>query len=124
MCDIDQIMSMLDWNNPLEIQMKGIELARSLNRIDLFLQPISEKYNKNVWDNCSKILCSKDDTELEPYLVPLLEWLQDLTWPGALAIKSRLKNYRGMLLTHVKDTCLKQALAENDLVWYDNMLHI
>ena len=40
----------------------------------------------------------KTDVVLEPYLDSLLEWLQDLNWPGALTILDRLKIFSGQKL--------------------------
>ncbi|MHC1695128.1 MAG: DUF5071 domain-containing protein [Eubacteriales bacterium] len=90
---------MLDWNNNEANQKKGIQIAKLIKDLNVFLQPLTDNFNKNVWDNCAIILCEKTDDELEPYLIPLLEWLQDLNWPGALLILRRLsslKNHKSM----------------------------
>ena len=87
MINIDYIMDLLDWNNSAEEQEKGIRLARDVKCINVFLQPRSNRYhryNKNVWDNCAKILSDRSDEELEPYLTALFEWIEDLNWPGAI----------------------------------------
>ena len=95
---IDEIYSMLDWNKPLYIQEIGRELAIYSNNISDFLQPITPKYNKNIWENCAKVLSEKTNDILEPYLKELLEWLQDINWPGALVILERLKVFSGSKL--------------------------
>ena len=51
--DITNILDMLDWNMPAEIQFKGISLARNIETIIPFIQPLTPKHNKNVWDNCA-----------------------------------------------------------------------
>lgn len=122
MYNIFEIMNLLDWNNSRDIQQKGIELAKEVKCINVFLQPLNSLHNKNVWDNCAKILCKKSDDELKPYLIPLLEWLQDLNWPGALIIYERLKAYNDIdAFIFAKDECIKRAVAMNDQVWIDNI---
>ena len=115
-------MSMLDWNNSSEVQNKGIQIAKGIENIDIFIQPITPLYNKNVWDNCAKILYTKRDDELKPYLISLMEWLQDLNWPGALIILERLKNYQdntSFLLA--MEECVQSALSINDDIWLSNL---
>ncbi len=91
---IDEIMDMLDWNNPINLQAKGCSLAKKIKCIDVFLQPTHPKYNKNVWDNCAKILSKRTDVELSCYLEQLMEWIKDMNWPGAYVIYNRLKKYK------------------------------
>lgn len=125
MCDIDYIMNMMDWKRPKQVQEKGIELASHVKSIDVFLQPLNPLYNKNVWENCAIVISKKTDEELKIYLIPLLEWLQDLTWPGALIILDRLKHYNDVVaLTNAKKICLERALATTDQIWNDNLSQI
>lgn len=77
MINIDYILSLLDWNNSDEEQEKGVKLAKDIKYISAFIQP-GHPYGKNIWDNCAKILAERDDKELEPHLIELLEWLQDM----------------------------------------------
>ena len=93
MVDNTEIMDMLDWNMPLEIQLEGISLARNIKKIASFIQPLTPKYNKNVWLNCAVIISERSDEEIKPYLPEVLEWLQDMNWPGAFCILNRLQKY-------------------------------
>lgn len=95
MVDITEIMDMLDWHMPPEIQCKGIVLAQTIDSITPFIQPVTLKHNINVWENCATIISKRSDEELEPYLLELLEWIEDLNWPGALIILKRLKIFSG-----------------------------
>ena len=94
MYSIDDIMDMLDWNCSIEEQLKGLQLAKTIKSINVFIQPLDYKHNKNVWENCAKILAERNDEELRPYITSLLEWLKDMNWPGAFIIFERLKNYK------------------------------
>lgn len=114
-------MNMLNWNNDTLTQEQGISLANRIKDLSVFLQP-TDFGSKAVWDNCAKILAKKTDDELEPYLVNLLEWLQDINWPGAFVIMNRLKAFSGEKL---KSPFLKfvdnaiQLNNEEGLMWLD-----
>lgn len=73
----------------------GIVLAQTIDCITPFIQPVTLKYNINVWENCATIISKRSDEELEPYLLELLEWIEDLNWPGALIILKRLEFFSG-----------------------------
>ena len=122
MIDIDYIMDLMDWNRSENDQAKGLELAKNVQNFNVFLQPCNEKYNKNVWDNCAKVLSQKTDKELMPYLENLLEWLQDLNWPGALIILDRLNHYRdSVAFDPPYNECMKRAVLLEDEIWEENL---
>jgi len=123
MCNIDEIMDMLDWNNPPEIQEKGRMLARTVKCFNVFLQPGHSKYHKNVWDNCAMILAEKTDSELRPYVRELFKWLADLNWPGTFCIWDRLKQFedKEWLNNRLLD-CIDEAKALKARAWLSNLL--
>lgn len=122
MNDIDHIMKLLDWNNTLLEQNEGIKMAKEVENINVFIQPCNEKYNKNVWENCARVLYERTDEELSPYLIQLLEWLQDLNWPGAFIILNRLRKYRDdPSYTLAYNICIKYSQALEDDVWEGNL---
>ena len=90
MLDIDYIMDLLQWDRSSEEQERGIELAKRIRYINVFLQP-GFPAGKSTWDNCAKVLSMKTNAELEPYMIELMEWIQDMNWPGAFCILERLK---------------------------------
>lgn len=122
MVNIDYIMDLLDWNNSIEKQEQGIEMAKDVKCINVFLQPGSRYYGKNVWDNCAKILSARSNEELSPYMIELMEWLQDMNWPGAFFIFNRLKEMKNEQLFQYSYTiCLKCARALDDETWESNL---
>lgn len=122
MQDIIEIMNMLDWHKLPEIQAKGIALARSTETIIPFIQPLTPKHNKNVWENCAVIIAEKSDEKLEPYLTELLEWLQDMNWPGAFRIMDRLQKYSDdASLRSAVNSCIAKARECGDEVWENNL---
>lgn len=122
MVDITNIMDMLDWHMSSEIQSKGISLARNVETIIPFIQPLTPKHNKNVWGNCAVIIAEKSDENLKPYLVELLEWLQDMNWPGAFCILNRLQKYSDRIpICDAINTCIVKARKCRDEVWEGNL---
>ena len=123
MCkSIDELMDMLDWQQPMEIQINGITLAKHIKSINVFLQPHDSRHNKNVWVNCASILASKENDELRPYYFELLRWLQDMNWPGFDIIFERLKkieNDKEFALIYEKT--LSYATSLNDEAWIENL---
>ena len=123
MVDITEIIDMLDWHMPYEIQIKGISLAKNVETIIPFIQPLTPKHNKNVWENCAVIISERSDEEIKPYLPEVLEWLQDMNWPGAFCILDRLKNYSdNSSMISAISICLQKAKTQNDEIWGDNLL--
>ena len=122
MVDITEIMDMLDWHMPPEIQSKGISLAKNIATISPFIQPLTPRHNKNVWENCATIIAERSDEELKPHLIELLEWLQDMNWPGAFCILDRLQRYADNNSIHSAiKICVEKADVCNDKVWADNL---
>ncbi len=115
-------MDMLDWHMPSEVQSKGIALAKKTKTIIPFIQPLTPKYNKNVWENCAKIIAEKSDNDLKPYLAELLKWLQDMNWPGAFCILNRLQEYSdNNSICNEINFCIEEAKKFNDEVWKSNL---
>lgn len=117
MCNIDKIIEMLDEGNSIKLQEKGIKLGKKVKNINAFILTM----NFGAWENCAKILASKTDEELSPYLSNLLVWIQDLNWPGAMIILDRMKKFKEVkkLSFNVKEI-VKIAYGEQrecDEIW-------
>ena len=55
-------------------------------------------------------------------MIELMEWLQDMNWPGAFCIFDRLKGMvNEQLFQHSYTICLKYAQALEDEVWENNL---
>ena len=104
---IEKIYKMLNWENPPSIRLEGARLAREVHDLSLLIQPPAPP---SVWEYCAEILSEKSDVALEPYLDKLLEWLQDINWPGAFTIANRLKIFSGEKLKQ----SLENAIAESN----------
>ena len=117
--EIDRIFDMLFWDNKEEIQAKGIEEAKKIRHLSVLIQPIE---SKSIWKNCAKVLASKSDQELEIYLIPLFDWLQDMNWPGAEIIYERLKMIPEQKIKTCYDICFAKAELTEDAVWKNVLL--
>ena len=123
--DINEIMKMLDWNNDSEIQNEGIYMAKEVKCLSLFMQPMDKQFNKNVWENCAIILSEKEDELLTPYIFQLLDWLQDLNWPGSIIILERLQEYRNYYkLTRAIENRIVVANALGEKSWLANLAEL
>lgn len=119
MNNIQNIYNMLSWESPDKIKAKGFRLAREIKDLSLLIFPPAPSY---VWECCAQILSEKSDADLAPYLDKLLEWLQDLNWPGALLILERLKNFSGEKLKKPFLELVNNAIKMNNeegLKWLD-----
>ena len=116
MSDINEIMKMLDCNNSLEVQQKGIELARNVRCIRAFVKPRDSVYGLNVWKNCAIIISERSDKELRRYFIELMTWLAELLWEAAGIIIERLLKYEDVKeLSHDLEKRVNVAKAlEND----------
>jgi len=50
--------------------------------------------------------------ELDPILMDLLEWVQDINWPVAIPMSAFLKGIKRPLIPHIK-----KVFAGNDFIW-------
>ena len=80
-----------DAENEAKAQL-GIDTAKQTKNLFPFIQPIviPPEKSKLVWEPCAKVVAMRSDEELQPFLFLLLEWIQDLNWPGASIIYNRL----------------------------------
>ena len=117
--DIEKIYKILNWENPPSIRLEGARLAREVHDLSLLIQPPAPP---SVWEYCAEILSEKSDVALEPYLDKLLEWLQDINWPGAFTIANRLKIFSGEKLKQSLENAIAESnkmLNEERLRWID-----
>lgn len=114
----EEIFELLDWNNSEEDQAVGVTLAKQLDDFSALIQPLTERYNKNVWDNCAVVLASKTDEQLSPYAMQLFEWTADLNWPGAVTILERIKRISsGKEFIVAALATIQQAESERNISW-------
>ena len=115
---IEYVFNLINCQMSFEAQSQGRILAKNVRTIIPFIQPLTPDYNKNVWENCAIIISEESDEKLKPHLVELLEWLQDMNWPGAFCILNRLQAYCEIdSLDEILEVCFKKAEDDNDENW-------
>lgn len=121
MKDIDKILEMLNWNNNTEVQKEGLMLAKEVECINSFFQPVSKNVGKNQWENCAKVIFDREDDELKSYLVKMYMWLKDINWPGATIIAKRIYNFKDKktkLNIEEKMKTIAKSLNDDDWLYY------
>ena len=122
---IDEIYDLFIWDMDLSYEENmarrnlGLELAGQVRYLPPFLQPILPRATKSHWEPCAQVLASRSDDELELYLYPLLEWLQDMNWPGADTIYERLLRFSYPRLEPRLDFMIKMARKQGDNDWLE-----
>lgn len=112
--DIDIVMSKLGLLNSRNKQNEGIILAKNIKNLNAFFQP----YDRDIWENCAKILYLKSDEELYDYIYCMFNWLQDMNWPGSKIIAQRIKEIKNQ--SFVKEhlnVCINKAIILKDEMW-------
>ncbi|MBQ3528593.1 MAG: DUF5071 domain-containing protein [Clostridia bacterium] len=113
------------WDNQLSNEeneakaQKGIDAAKQIKNLFPFMQPIivPPEKSKLVWEPCAKIIAMRSDKELEPFMFKLLEWIQDLNWPGAIIIYDRLTQIPFNTMEFALKHSHRIAERTNDLCW-------
>jgi len=108
------ILKNLAWDSTAEQKKSGFIAA--LNQTDhrYLLQPIN--YSSS-WENCAIVFLMLSDEEIEPYLIGLLGWIQDLNWAGARLILERLQRISSELLVKPLEIVAKSAFDIKDESW-------
>ena len=117
---IDELFSMLSWKNDEHTQRKGIEEAKKIKREYLFILIYCK--SPDIGENCAKALSELSDESLKPFIIELVEWIQDLNWPGAVIILDRLKKFEDCkTLARVITRSIKTALVCDEQHWLKSM---
>jgi hypothetical protein len=105
-----ELIKMLDWHTPACI-VKSVseELVNIPDRhLPMLIQPLGKAY----WDNAALVLTKIESRRLKRHIPDLLEWLQDLNWPGAQTIAKLLTELGEPVIAHVKP-----IFQSNDSTW-------
>lgn len=103
------------------IQNEAIEKLSNLpiDKLEILLQP----QGKNVWENAAividHIISNTTNFNDEKIIFGLLEWLQDLNWPGAFIVTNILKKVDIHALIKCLEKAIDIAVKEFDECWID-----
>lgn len=118
----DDIMKMLSWNAPGKVQQKGLALAKKTGYAGWYFSPMLEGKQKDVWENCARVISGHSDEELTPCLMKCFIWLQDMNFPGAQHIADRLHSFKKTeALDREKEKAMQIARLIGDEDWTENL---
>ena len=135
---IDELYDLFMWDEQLSNEeneakvQKGIKAAKEIKNLFPFMRPIvvPPEKSKSVWDPGAQVVAMRSDEELQPFLFMLLEWIQDLNWPGAMIIYDRLTQIPFHTIEFAFKYSHTKAEQTNDLCWlavlddlYEDIVH-
>lgn len=99
--DVSSLIEKLSWDTPVEEKEDAIQKLYCIKEEDLhlLLQPISKSY----WDEAAEVVISLGYPRVNSILPGLLEWIQDINWPGASRIADFLREIRDPLIPYIKN---------------------
>lgn len=115
---IDEIFDMLNCNNDIEIQKKGIEEGKKIINFCILFQPIE---TQEIWENCAKIIATKSDKILMNHSSLLFKWLQDENYPGYDIILNRIKLIPVDLMKLSYYYAIRDAIKYQNKKWLKNL---
>ena len=115
----NMILNIEDLREPLKNdEIIGLSVRSDYDLMDLVL-PIDQTMNigKNVWEVSAKILIRKGNEELIKILDNILEWTQDLNWPGSESILRKICEFPKEVILPKIDELITQAENKGDIDW-------
>lgn len=77
--------------------------------------------DKRKWGTFAEQVCLLNDEEIIPLIPDMLEWLQDMNWPGSVLYAKRLRTLPEEVVYPVVERTISQAKKENDEIWMENL---
>jgi hypothetical protein len=113
--DINVLIGNLSWDTNSDIQQKAIEKLSIINEkyINMLIRPVDKRF----WENAALVLKKIGYPRNELAIPGLLEWLQDMNWPGAWIALETLQDIDILALLPYIENALKKAVAEDDEMW-------
>ncbi len=120
-----ELINHLHWNLSQEIQENAIEeLSKlSVKEIRYLIQPKEKAYWHNAAIVIQNILKRNQisNQEEKEILFLMMQWTQDLNWPGVNIIVDTLKILEVDLVKEMIQESFKVAIEENDECWMDSL---
>lgn len=109
----------LSWSKPEEIQKKAIKKLENIRDEDIILlaNQDDELCSKDCWGNAATVLKKIGYPRINPAIPYLMEWFQDINWPGVLTIIQSFKGIDTIILVPYIEEAMKRAVQEDDEMW-------
>ena len=118
---IDEIFEMLNIKNEKNIQQKGIKEGKKIEYMSILFRPVE---TQDIWENCAKIITSKDKEVVSKYYYELLHWLENANWPGYNIVIEYMKKISKLELYKIYGVCIKEAQRERKIEWLNNLISL
>ena len=103
-----------------EFNMITNKIKKEANiKYNMFILPPE---GKEYWENCAKIIIQLDDKTIIPLIPKMLEYFQDLNWPGAMEIFNRINEIENPFIETYILQCIEKAYLERDYIWIEFLL--
>ncbi|WP_238653135.1 DUF5071 domain-containing protein [Paenibacillus piscarius] len=113
--DIQALIQKLDWDTPAAEQAEAIQTLQDIRdeELHLLLQPLGKEY----WDGAAEVIVKLGYPRVKPILPGLLEWVQDMNWPGARRIAPFLREIGDPLIPYIQEVFRNQSQDEDWMYW-------
>lgn len=115
---ITEYIKFLHWHTPYHYVEQAFKKLLLVDEKYMFMlvQPISKPY----WDNAALLLSKFENTNLESVIPGLIEWMEDMNWPGARTAAKLLVNLGDPVIKHLK----RYLLGSDDqtVIWILNFI--
>lgn len=124
--DIKTLIKDLDWNKPDHITYKAMQKLFKVNEEEAILlaDQSNDICSKPCWHNASLVLKEIGYPRNMLTLPYLMNWFQDVNWPGVPTIIELLKDIDvEILVPHIK-CAMKNAVKHKDTCWAFGILYL
>jgi len=117
--DYKNLINNLSWDMPEFIQKDAIKRLLQIPEEEVpILTRISEK---KCWENAAIVLKEIGYPRNKLALPGLIEWLQDMNWPGATTAADTLRKIDIKIIVPYIEEALLKASKEEDYIWITNI---
>ena len=121
--EFNELIDRLSWNEDPVGQNEAIALLVAAgDRLDLSL--VLQKGDKSCWQNEARVIQVLGYPRFREVIPAMLEWLQDLNWPGANEIVEALARMPKDALAGYISQAAERAMAEEDAEWLVGLQHL
>lgn len=113
--DIQALIQKLDWDTPAAEQAEAIHKLQDIRdeELHLLLQPLYKEH----WDGAAEVIVKLGYPRVKPILPGLLEWIQDMNWPGAGRIATLLREIGDPLIPSIQEVFRNHSEDEDWMYW-------
>jgi len=124
--DIHQLIKDLSWNNPENVRLHAVKELSNLKGEDVILlaKQSNDLCSKPCWDNAAIVLKNIGYPANKMALPYLMEWFQDITWPGVRPIITTLKDIDTKKLIPYIENASASAINEHDDCWASGLIYL